>query len=130
MVDLSSLTLINVDNFDVNSISGKSSIGYIFKVDLEYLDELHVSHNDYPLAPEKLAIPYDMLPEYCKKITDEYEIKVGGVKILIPDLGNKTNYAVHHKNLQLYLLLGMKLTKIHRVLKLKQSDCMRKIYRF
>ena len=31
----------NVDNFDVNSISEKSSIGYILDVDLKYLDELH-----------------------------------------------------------------------------------------
>ena len=48
-------------NFDVNLISKNSLIGYILKVDLEYPDELHALHNDYPLAPEKLAIPYDML---------------------------------------------------------------------
>ena len=120
----------NVDGFDVNSISEKSPIGYILEVDLEYPDELHVLHNDYPLAPEKLAIPYDMLSDYCKKIADEYEIKVGDVKKLIPNLGNKTNYVVHYRNLQLYLSLGMKLTKIHRVLKFKQSDWMKKYIDF
>ena len=40
--------LKNVDGFDVNSVSEKSSIGYILKFDLEYPDELPVSHNDYP----------------------------------------------------------------------------------
>ena len=56
--------LKNVDGFDVNSVSEKSLIGYILKVDLEYLDELHALHNDYLLAPEKLAISYDMLSDY------------------------------------------------------------------
>ena len=62
--------LKNVPNFDVNSVSEKSPIGYILEVDLEYPDELHYLHNDYPLAREKLAIPYDMLSGYCKKIAD------------------------------------------------------------
>ena len=83
------------------------------EVDLEYSDKLHELYNDYPLAPEKLAVFSDMLSKYCKKIVDNYDIKVGDVKILIPNLGNKTNYAVHYRNLQLNLSLGMKLTKIH-----------------
>ena len=103
--------LKNVDKSDVNSISEKSPIGCILEVDLEYPDELHVLHNDYPLAPEKLAIPYDMLSDYCKKIADKYEIKVGDVKKLIPNLGNKTNYVLHYRDLQLHLSLGMILTK-------------------
>ena len=119
-----------IDEFDVNSISEKILIGYILKVDLEYPEKLHLLHNDYPLAPEKLAIPYDMLSDYCKKIADEYEIKVGDVKKLIPNLGNKTNYVLHYRNLQLYLSLGMKLTKIHRVLRFKQSDWMKKYIDF
>ena len=52
--------LKNVDNFDVNSISENSPIGYTLNVDLEYPDELYALHNDYPLTPEKLAITYDM----------------------------------------------------------------------
>ena len=117
--------LKNVDEFDVMSISEKSPIGYFLEVDLEYPDELHELHNDYPLAPEKLAVSSDMLSKYCKKIADKYEIKVGDVKKLIPNLGKKTNYVVHYRNLQLYLSLGMKLTKIRRVLKCKQSDWMK-----
>ena len=40
------------DEFDVALISKKSQTGYIFEVDLEYPDELHELHNDYPLASE------------------------------------------------------------------------------
>ena len=118
--------LKNADNFDVNSISEKSSIGYILEVDLEYPDELLVLDNDYPLAPENLAIPYAMLSDCCKKIADEYEIKVGDVKKLIPNLGSKSNYVLYYKNLS----LGMKLTKIHKVLKFKQSGWMKKHINF
>ena len=122
--------LKNVDNFDVISISEKSPIAYIVKVDLQYPEELHVLHNDYPLAPEKLAIPYDMLSDYCKKLADKDGRKVGDEIKLIPNLSDKTNYVLHYRNLQLYLSSGMKLTKIHKVLKFKQSDWMKKYIDF
>ena len=53
-----------------------------------------------------------------RKIADKYDMKVGDIKKLIANLGSKTNYAVRYRNLQLYSSLGMKLTKIHRVLEL------------
>ena len=87
-------------------------------------------HNDYPLPPEKLAVSYEMLSDYCKEIGDKYKITVGAVMKLIPNLGNKTNYILHYRDLQLHLSLEMKLTKIHRVLKFKQSDLMKKYIDF
>ena len=119
--------LKKVDEFNVMSINEKRPIEYLLEVDLEYSDKLHELHNDYPLAPETLAVSSDMLIN-----ADKYEIKVGDVKKLIPNLGNKTNYVLHYRNLQLYLSLGMKLneTKLHRVLKFKQSDWMKKYMDF
>ena len=70
------------------------------------------------------------MSNYCKRLAGKYEIKVGDVKKLIPNLGNKTNYVVDYKNLQSYLSLGMKWTKIHRVLKFRQSDWMKKYIDF
>ena len=87
-------------------------------------------YNDYPLAPEKLAFSDEMLSDYCKKLADEYEIKVGDVKKLIPNLGNKTNYVLHYRNIQLYLSLGVKLIKNHRALKFNQSNCIMKYIDF
>ena len=122
--------LNRVDEVDAMSIIEKSPIAYLLQVDLEYPDELHELHNHYPLAPEKLTVSSDMLSNYCKKIAGKYKIKVVDVKKLIPNLGNKTNYVFHYRNLQLYLSLGIKLTKIHKVLKFKQSGWMKKYIDF
>ena len=49
---------------------------------------------------------------------------------LIPNLRDKTEYVLHYRTLQLYLSLRMKLIKIRRVLRFKQSDCMKKYIDF
>ena len=71
-----------------------------------------------------------MLPDYCEKNAEKYEIKVGDMMKLIPNLINKTNYVLYYRNVQLYLSLGIKLTKVHRVLKFKKSDWMKKYIDF
>ena len=84
--------LKNVDELDIMSVNKKSDVGYILEVDLKHPKELHKLHNDYPSAPEKLTVTNDILSKYCKSIADKYEIKVGDVNKLIPNLGNKTKY--------------------------------------
>ena len=71
------------------------------EVDLKYPEDLHNLHNDYPLFPELT--------------------KIGNIEKLIPNLNNKTNYVVHYENLKLYESLGLKITKIHRGIKFKES---------
>ena len=66
-----------------------------------------------------------MLSDYRKKYASEYQIKIGNIKKLVPNLSNKTNYVVYYKNLQLHLPLGLKLTKIDRLLIFKQPDWMK-----
>ena len=105
--------------FDVDSIGENSFIGYIFKVDLNYSDDLHELHDDYPLAPEKFEITHNMLSNYFWNIANEYVIKIGGVNKLVPNIGSKSKYVVHYKNLQLHLSLRMKLTKVHKIFKFK-----------
>ena len=114
-----------IDGFDVNLIVC-NSIGYILDVNLKYPNELDELHNDYPLAPEKLRINNDMLSKYCSNIANEYGVKVGGLNKLVPNLRNKSKYVFHYRNLQLHLSLGMKLVSIHRILKFKQSDWLKK----
>ena len=46
--------------------------------------------------------------------------------ILIPNLADKANYMLHYRSLQLYLSLEMILTKIHKFVRFKQSDRIKK----
>ena len=68
--------------------------------------------------------------KYYNKIADEYDTKVSDVKKLVPNKRNKISYTLYYKNLQLYLSLEMKLTKIHKILVSKQSDWMEKYIGF
>ena len=102
-----------INDFGLSLVKENSSTGYILEVDLEYPCELHDLHNSYPLAPEKLKVSSDMLSKYSSDIVNKYGIKVGEVNKLIPNLGN--NYVIHYRNLQLYISLGMKVTKVYKI---------------
>ena len=75
----------------------------ILEVDLQYPEELHDLHNDYPLCPEGVI---------CKN----------NVEKLIPNLRDKKKYVLHYKNLIQCIGLGMKLTRIHRGIKFVESE--------
>jgi hypothetical protein len=110
----------HLENFKVSKIDLNSDIGYILEVDLEYPEELHCLHNDYPLAPETMEVTSSHLSEYSKNCCDN--IKNYKSTKLITSFRKKENYVVHIKNLQLYLQLGLKLTKIHRILQFVQKS--------
>ena len=71
-----------------------------------------------------------MLSRYCNDVANKYGIKVDKVKKLIPNLSNKVKYVVHYRNLQYYLSLGIKLIKVHRILKSKQSNWLKEYVEF
>ena len=97
---------IDVDKTSVLKLLEKKDTnqGFIFEVDLEYPSSLWKSHNDYPLAPER--------------------IKIDKVDKLICSFLPKKNYVLHYKNLKQYLEEGMILKKVHRGIKFYQSPWM------
>ena len=115
-----------IDKVDLAKYNDESKKGLILEVDLEYPEELHSLHNDYPLAAEKVKVTEDMLSDYCREIAEKFSIKTGMVYKLIPTLATKEKYVLHYRNLQLYLSLGLKLKKVHRVLKFNQSPWLKK----
>lgn len=81
-----------------------SEIGYILEVNLEYPEELHDKHNDYPMCPEHL--------------------KINGSKInkLILNLNDKNHYVLHYRTLKLVLKYGLKLTGVGKILEFRQTQ--------
>ena len=89
----------------------------IYEVDIQIPKELNDKFMDYPLCPEIKNVPENMLSEYQKYLNDKLNIKYNAVdKKLILDLLPKNNYKVYYKNLEYYLKLGLKVTKVHRIL--------------
>ena len=103
-----------------------SDKGIILEVDLEYPAELHDEHNDFPLAPEKLLIEDNMLSKYSRNIMKEFNISSGKVSKLVTSLNNKVKYVVHYRTLQFYLSLGLRVSKVHRVLEFNQEPWLSK----
>ena len=99
-------------------------------MDLEYPQELHDLHNDYPVCPEKVKVSNDMLSGYCKRIAEKYNISIGLVSKLIPTLKDKKEHVLHYCNLQLYLDLGLKIKKVHRVLEFNHSPWLKQYIDF
>ena len=98
--------------------------GWILEVDLEYPEELHDAHNDYPLAPEKRATEPWKMSEYQRRLMADLGLDPPNTEKLVLTLEDKEKYVVHYKNLQFYLSQGMRLKKVHRVLEFDQEPWM------
>ena len=117
----------NLEQFTEEKIKGLadcSEFGYMFEVDLDYPRELHRAHSEYPLAAEHMLIDDNDLSEWQLGVRAQQGIPKSRESKLCLTLKPKHNYVLHYRNLKLYLQLGMKVTKIHRCLKFKQSKWM------
>ena len=90
------------ENFNFN-VDDNASIGYILEVDLDYPSEIHDEHNDLPFCPEHIKPPGSKQTKLCATLM------------------NKRNYVIHYRYLKQAIAHGLRLVKIHKVLKFKQS---------
>ncbi|XP_071578598.1 uncharacterized protein [Temnothorax nylanderi] len=95
------------ENFDVTTVPTDSDVGYILEVDLEYPPELHDAHADLPLCPTRDKPPGKRQEK------------------LLATLYDKSRYVTHYRNLQQCLRLGLRLTRVRRVLRFAQSPWLR-----
>ena len=75
--------------------------GYILDVDVEYAKELHKNNSDPPFPLERM--------------------KIGKVEKLVSNLNYKKRYVVHITSLDQELKHGLRLKKVHRVIRFKRN---------
>jgi hypothetical protein len=106
-----------ISKIDFANVPDDSETGFVVECDLEYSSKLHEAHNDYPLAPGHVMVTEAMLSPFCKSMN----VKHAFTEKLIGDLHPKIKYKTHYRNLKLYLSLGMKLLRVHRVVAFRQE---------
>ena len=124
--DFKWLSRQEINNLNIRHLDPDGSVGYFFEVDLEIPPHLHDLMADFPPVHERAAVKDDWLSEYQRRLQMLYNIKSNeNNKKLLATLLPKKNYVAHYKNLQLYLKLGCKLTRVWSAVSFSQEAIMR-----
>ena len=92
-------------------LSRPDGIGYTFKCDIVYPEEIHDEHSDLPFLPESKEPTYEMIsPTQMElyKTTYGENKRFKPSRKLIPNLQNKKNYITHYVNLHQAIENGLK----------------------
>ena len=116
----------------IQDLADESERGYILKVDLKYPPAMHVKHQDYPMAPERMRCQPDMLSTWQREeIAQQLGVdndetlasRMGKTaEKLIPNVHDKCEYVLHYRTLKFYLAQGLEITKIHQAVEFEQSN--------
>ena len=85
----------------IKNYNEETDEGYFLTVDVQYPENVYELHNDLPFLPERMQIEK--------------------VEKLVANLYNKTEYAIHIRNLKQALNHGLILKKVHRVIKFNKK---------
>ena len=85
----------------IKNYNEKSQEGYFIEVDIQYPKKLHELHKDLSFLPERM--------------------KIEKVEKLVTNLHDKTECAIHIRNLKHVLNYGLILKKVHGVIKFNQK---------
>jgi hypothetical protein len=115
---------------DLSEISPDSETGYILEVDLSYPPELHDLHSSFPMVAEQVELTAADLSPYSQTSIStlrgsQFLSSYKSTK-LCTNFKDKKKYVAHYRSLQTYLRNGLKIDKIHRVIKFRQTDYVRK----
>ena len=110
----------------IMKIAPDADEGCFVECTLDYPEALHDLHADYPLAPVKTKIMYDMLSPYARFLCDHHKLKyMLKTENLLTTFQRRSFYVLHCWNFQLYVRLGMNVMAIHSALTFRQAPYMK-----
>ena len=92
-----------------------SDHGYYIVCDIDYTDTCKYRTEQLALLPDKREINDNEL-----KYREREKGKTKTEKLIL-DRNNKTEYIIHYRMLKFYVKMGVKVTKLHRVIKFEQD---------
>ena len=101
------MAALNVSSLPDHDEDSEESGGYLLEVDIEYPKEIHEAHADLPFCPVREHAP------------EEKQTK------LLATLDDKEQYVIHYRYLKQCVRHGLRVTRIHRVLRFDQSHWLR-----
>ena len=100
--------------------------GFFIEADLDFADEDKDKMSNFPPAPHKVKIDKEALSEYVKDMLDETNENYIESEKLCVTLCQKKKYITHHKLMDLYSKIGVKVSNITRCLKFHQAPFLKK----
>ncbi len=95
--------------------------GYVLEVDIDFPHEIHDLLDYFGVLPEEMIIKECHYSEYSKQLASNLGVSIIYQKRLVCNLLPKQKYIVHISYIQFCVKLGVKVTKIHRILQFAQS---------
>ena len=117
------------DEASILAIDKNGDEGFLFEVDLEYPTHIHDKTKDFPLAPESGEVTEEMLSPFMQQLYKQIQENrnfssdkpySSSRKLLLTQC-DKEHYVVHFAVLQFYLEMGLKIKKVHRVVRFTQK---------
>ncbi|XP_075244999.1 uncharacterized protein LOC142339108 [Convolutriloba macropyga] len=104
-----------------------AEFGYIVCVDVDYPDSIYDAHEDFPLAPTREPVDSMWLSSYQLDLLEERHLpKVSNCNKLLQTLYDEKDYTLHYVTLNNYDRNSLKVSKLRKVLKFRQSKWMAK----
>ncbi|MBN1968088.1 MAG: hypothetical protein JW870_01855, partial [Candidatus Delongbacteria bacterium] len=116
----------------ISNLSKNGMYGYFAECDLSIPPDKHKDLDDFPPIPVKRSVDNSELSCYQNYLQSELNINTNTAKTekLILDLHSKKKYILHYTILQKYLELGVKIDKVHNVLRFVQRPWLKEFIKF